>query len=193
MILLDYCGRFRKARSVNETSAGFRTIIPTKTEPKGDAATATGACIIELAGEPTLAPMSMPQDGPVYRRVLVLPYGTTSNNHTGNVRLVGWRGLNLGAGKPTLWMPTVLCELAFTLSSTPVGIAGCDVVATELFADTITVTTGSTTANSQILNVVSGAGDYVAYAVQELFGFQKLELSFKVGTATDLNALIALM
>jgi hypothetical protein len=172
---------FRKARAVNQTSATFVAKIPTGTEPTGDAGTATGASVIDLAA-------ALGGESP--RSVLIVPYGVGSNNNTMSIQVIGWK--LIGTDPLTwLWVPVNLLEVLVTLSSTIPGVAGRQVVATELFADTIAIVTGN--ANVSV-DVNSPADDTVASILLNLKGCQKLELSFETGSsATSCNALLALV
>lgn len=179
---------FQKARLTNQTSNGYVSKIPTTTEPKGDANTATGASVIELGGK---------AGGPCQNAVLICPYGlhASVDGKTMSFRVIGWRCVGLGGASPdtALWIPVKLVEFACTLSGTPVGVAGMTLIATEGFADTITLT--GTTGNDDVsIDIVSPADDTIGHVVVDMKGSQKLELSFTTGgSATSCNALYALL
>lgn len=183
MLLETLSQSFRKARSTNQTSNGYVSKVPTATEPKGDAGTATGASVIDLA------------TGGHYSQnaVLIVFYGVGSNNNTFSCRLIGWRQVGANNALTDLWIPVPLFEVQVTLSSTPVGVAGHTIVATELFADTIALT--GTTANDDVsIDITSPANDTIAHLVADVKGFTKIELSFTTGaSATSCNALLALL
>lgn len=172
---------FRKARSVNQTSNGYVSKLPTITEPSGDAGTATGSAVIDLANL---------LGGQIPNAMLIAPYAVGSNNNTFSLRVIGWRFIpGSGQVQTGLWIPVLLCEIACTLSNVPVGVAGMVLVATELFADTLVLTTGNSGVSAEIL---SNAGDVIAHAVVDLKGFQKVELSFTTGgSATSCNAILS--
>ena len=180
MLLETLSQKFRKVRSVSQTSNGYVSKVPTATEPTGDAGTATGASVIDLGtgGEYT-------QNG-----LMAVFYGTGSDNNTFSARVLGWRYVEDNPNT-RLWIPVMLVEFALTLSSTPVGVAGKTIVATELFADTIVLTYG----NDDIsVDIVSPAANVIAHVVLDTKGSQKIEFSFTTGgVATDCNALIALL
>jgi hypothetical protein len=179
--------RFRKARSVNATNTSFASKIPTRTEPSGDAGTATGASVIDLCGQP---------DGPTPSHAMCVFYGTGDSNDIFEVKLIGWR--RVGSGLTTLWVPTILAHLVCTLG-TSVGVAGGEVLATEAFVDTITVASAgeptyvAATTNSGTVRISSPAGDLIGFAEVPLLGCQKLELIFDMttGDPTGGNALLA--
>ncbi len=182
MALLEtYCSSFRKARSVNQTSNGYVSKLPTATEPSGDAGSATGASVIDIA----------PIGGVGQNGCRCVFYGVGSNNNTFSSRVIGWSSVGDNDVNTKLWIPVILVEFAVTLSSTPIGVAGKTIVATELFADTITLTYGN--ANVSV-DIVSPAADIIASAIFDVKGFQKIEFSFTTGaSATSCNALLALL
>ncbi len=176
---------YRKARSVSQTSNGYVAKIPTVTEPAGDAATATGASVIDLGVGGVIA----------QNFLLIVPYGTGSDTNTFSLRVIGWRVLpGVQGTTKDLWVPVNLLELACTLT-TAVGIAGSPIGTGERFCDTITVTKGSTlSGEAPSENILSPANDTIGCALVDLKGFQKVELSFTTGSsATDCNALVALL
>lgn len=173
---------WRKARAVNQTSTSGITIATTLVEPSGDAGTATGHSVLEIG-----RPASFTQNA-----LLLQPYGVGSDTNTFSVDVWGWRPvapcLNDGTGRFT-WVPTLLCELACTLTSGATGVAGGAVLDTEYFCDTLTVTYGNANVSVEI---VSNANNLPAHAVVTAKGFQKFELSFFTGSsATSCNALVA--
>ncbi len=176
---------FRKARSVNQTSNGYVSKVPTNTEPgtpNDDAGTATGTSVIKLSSD---------SGSSAQNQAIIVPYGTGSNNGTFLMRAIGWR--YVGTDPTTrLWIPVVLGEWTCTLSSSIPGVAGKTIVATELFADTIVIV--GTTGGDNALGISSPAADIMAYIILDLRGSQKLELTFTTGgSATDCNALVALI
>ncbi len=171
---------FQKARSVNQTSSSFVSKVPTNATPQGDAGTATGASVIDLGIDGDRA----------QNAIVVLPYCTGNDDVTFSVRVIGWRPVGINDRTTCLWIPVVLAELSCTGGAT-VGVAGMVLVATERFADTITLTTGNANVST---DVNSPADDTIAHAVVDLKGFQNVELSFSTGSsATACNALISLI
>lgn len=178
--LTNVSSPFRKARAVNQTSNGYVAKLP-GAEPSGDAGTATGAAVIDLAG-------ALGGESP--RSVLIVPYGEGSDGDTFSMRVIGWKVL--GHDPYTqIWVPINLLEVQATLSSTVPGVAGRLVAATELFADTIAIVTGN--ANVSV-DVNSPADNTVAHLLLNLKGVSKLELTFDTGgSATSANALLAMV
>lgn len=176
---------WRKLRSVNQTSNGYVSKVPTATDPfiaagvTGDAGTATGASVKRMA-EPVLG-------GPAQNGVRLCFYGIGSNNNTFSCRIITWSplqtdGLSVVAPDTQIWIPVVLVEVQVTLSSTPVGLTGKAILGTELFADTITIT--GTTANAGVnVNVVSPANDTIARMYLDLEGAMAWEASFTTGAS----------
>lgn len=170
---------FKKARLTNQTSNGYVSKVPTATEPTGDANTATGSAVIDL---------TRPEGGVVQNSILAVFYGVGSNDNTFSCRVIGWRKVGTDPNS-LVWVPVVLVEYAVTLSSTPVGILSRDISSTEIFADTISLTTGNDDVST---DVVSPTGNVIAHAVFDAKGFTKLEFSFTTGgSATSCNALWA--
>lgn len=184
---------WRKMKSVNETSNGYVSKIPRATDPfvaagvSGDAGTATGASVVRWVEADTNGGLG--QNG-----IECCFYGVGANNTTFSCRILGWSPLvtdRLGVVSPdtNLWIPVVLVEVACTLSSTPIGLAGKAIVATELFVDTMTIT--SNTANAGVdVDVVSPANDTIARLMLDVQGHMAVEFQFTTGgSATSCNGL----
>ncbi len=164
---------WRKARSVNQTSAAYVSKAPTLTEPSGDAGTATGASVLDVRQATGLGD----------NFAMISFFGTGSDNTTFNCRILLW---DLLPGTSDQWIQVGACEVQVTLSAIT-GVTGGGVVAAERFADTISLVAGNTVS----VEVVSFGDDAnIAHIVVDLKGARKLELSFKVGTATDCNAIL---
>jgi len=178
---------WRRIRRTNTTDASFPSRLIQEGEPSGigdSAAQATASAVIDLAQKSAVV-----QNGAV-----LMFYGAGSNNNTFSARIIGWRWMIEGGDRTTaVWVPTVLAELACTLSSTPIGIAGRILANTDLFADTVSIT--GTTANAGVsIDVVSPANDTPAHVTIDLVGWQKAEITFQTGSsATNANGLIALL
>ena len=186
VMLMTMSDRFRRVRKTNCTDNGFPSRLITATEPSGtgnSAAQATASAVFDL-GTDTAG--SAAQNG-----LVIKPYGAGADNATFSLRVIGWRKVDEGDPATSIWDPTVLVELACTLSATPIGLAGKVIVATDLFADTITLTYGNANVSNEI---ISPANNIAAHAVVDLKGFQKVEITFTTGgSATNCNALIALL
>ena len=182
MLTYSLADRWHKVRAVNETSNGYRSIIPTGTEPvTAGTATATSKSVQEICTD-ILSP------GKVRSTVEMLFYGTGANNNTFLARCLSWTCTD-GAPATRLWVPTTLFEATLTLSSTVPGVAGKDLVAAELFADTIVIVGTSGNANVTF-SITSPADNTIAHLSMSIEGSQKLEWIFTTGgSATDCNAL----
>lgn len=176
---------YQKALATNANSASFPSKVPTVTEPTSD-----GVVDLLNAGTGLTVP----------RAVKVLPYGAGSDNDVYDLRLIGWRRIKGTTPQTTLWVPTVLVEVTCTLSGA-VGVAGSPVLATERFADTVTIkaagweatTTADTTRAGSVL-IFSPQNDLPAWFVIELNGEEKVEFTFDQTTGTPTgNCLIALL
>lgn len=179
-------GVYTRARVTNTTDSSFPSRLPTFTAPTGigDAAAQTTSSVW---------PLGWGTGGGTQNAVQVIPFGAGSNNNTLSVRVYAWRRVAPHGGDTNrlVWFPLLICELACTLSATVVGVAGGVVTSTDLFADTITLTTGST---SDVV-VASSAGDVPgAYARVDFQGAEYLEFTFSTGSsATNCNCLWVLL
>ncbi len=184
MLLETLSGNFRKARSVNQTSNGYVSKVPTATEPIGDAGTASGASIIDIGS------LGSGGTGAIQNAMLAVFYGVGSDTNTFSAKLIGWKPVDWDNRLTGLWIPVPLVVLALTLS-TPPGLAGKTILNTELFADTITLTTGN---DDVSVDIVSHADNTISHCLIDLKGFQKVEWSFTTGgSATSCNALFVLL
>lgn len=176
-----------KARSVNETSANFVAKVPMATEPLDDVpgvTTATSQASINMRHGATIL-----QNG-----LMILPYGVGADNTTFSMRFIGWRRLG-ASNDPTryIWVgPIMLGEFNCIIDSDLVGLAGRLIVATEFFCDTITLqgTSGNANISHEILSPADGVT--MAHVILDTKACDRVEPSFKVGTATSANALIAM-
>lgn len=179
--LMTLTQNWQRARRTNTTDNGFPSRIARATEPTGvgDAAAQTTSAVWDIANNGNCG-----QNG-----IVVKPYGAGANNNTLSVRIIGWtKIIEQGDETTASWEPTLLAEIACTLSSTPIGLAGKLVVATDLFADTITLTYGN---DNITISRMSPANDLAGHVTIDLEGAQKVELTFTTGgSATNCNALI---
>jgi hypothetical protein len=115
MILETFSVDLAKVRLVNQTSNGYVAKVPTKTEPLGDASSATGAAVIDTGNGGTFSQNSM----------LLRPYGTGANNTTFSFRVLGWAPIWDANHSVTtkMWVPILLAEFTVTLSSNIPGVA----------------------------------------------------------------------
>jgi hypothetical protein len=173
MLITTLANALKKARSTNAADSSFPSRIPTTTEP-------TGGGVQNIAGTNEIQTCN---------QLLIIPYGIGSDNNTFSLRLIGWKAI-AGTDLTTLWVPITLSEIACTLC-TAVGIASTPVLNTERFVDTITITTGNSGVD---ISVVSPTGNVIGFALADLKGCAKVELSFSTGgSATSCNALISQM
>lgn len=169
-----------KAMATNANTSAFtaKTAL-VKTRPSGNLVT-------------ELAPTS---GGKVPARVRIFPYGLGSNNDAFSMRVWGWT--QLGPTSAPLWLPAALGEFACTISAFS-GVAGGNVLNTELFADTITVvaTVGEPTITADVTRagtavVFSPANDTPAWVEISLRGIELLEFDWDQTTNTPtMNALL---
>lgn len=171
----------KKVFTANQTGS-FSSIIPTVTEPAEGANTG----VFDLKGGTD----SLPD------KVLFYPFGAGADTNTIKVRLYGWHKILLdGSPKYTLWIPTIILDITATLS-TPVGIAGTSIVATDRFADTISVTvqpkvvTTDTVGNGSHGEVIieTNGTNTISFVIAPLYGFDKIQFNTDKDAATNANA-----
>jgi hypothetical protein len=176
---------YQKARATNSGATSFASKVATITEPSGDG-------VIQLAHGP---------NGHVPCHALLLPYGTGDANDVFDFDVWGWRRLGSGTPGNTIWIPSRIAGFTATLG-THTGVAGAPVVATELFADTLTIraTVGEATITADVTRegthvVYSPADNTSAWAKICLYGFEKIEVIFDMttGDPTGGNCLIAFL
>lgn len=159
-------GNWRRALTTNSTSGSFAAGAPTTTKP----APSTTRAVFDLAR----------QGSRVENTIVVAPFGGNDNDDAFSVKVLGWNKTTNG-----LWVPSFVCEMACVLSSSLPGVAGADVVATELFCDSVVKTTGQGTV------YIGTANTDIAWFTAPVAGFEIVELTFDLGTGGDgMNALV---
>lgn len=186
VLLMSQASRWAKARVTNTTDNGFPSRVPRTTRPSGigdNAAQATASAVIDTS--------ALQADFPTQNVIRTAFFGVGSNNNTFSARLILWDFLAPANGETGvgLWVPVPIFEVQVTLTSSMPGVAGSVVDATNLFADTITLT-GTTATSDGSINIVSPANDTIAHAVWDYKAGQLLEWIFTTGgVATSCNAL----
>lgn len=171
---------YEKALDTNSTSASFAALTGSAFPPKRSSTRAVWK-VSEV-----VRPLQAKLGGASYESLLpllsivVMPYGGNDNNDIGNWKVVGWNRTPGGQ-----LIPETKCEVQGTLSSTLTGNAGLDVLATEFFCDTLTLTTGTAA-------IFQGTADIdPAYFRAPITGCEWFEILFDLGTGGDsLNALV---
>lgn len=181
--ILTHYERLRKARATNQTSASFVSKVPVGSIPT-TVDSATGASIFTAGYLGAQC-----QNG-----MKIFPYGVGSNNNTFNMRVIGWEVVDLGL--PTeLWVPGILVEVQNTLSSNIPGLANRAVIATEFFADTMTLvgTTGNANISCEIFSPADDAN--MAHLMLDIKGCALVEVTFSIssGSTTSMNALLKML
>lgn len=160
-----------KGQSTNSTASSFSALADTVTRPTGSAT----RTIIDLSQSAGMA-------GVRARNTLaVVPYGGNDNNDIINVKVSVWNRFKerVTNGVADLWTARLVCEVQCTLSSSLVGVAGQHVVATELYADTLTLTTG-------IAVLHNGTADVdKAWFECDVAGNDLVEITGDLGTGGD--------
>ncbi len=186
-LLMTSSQHLQKVRRVNATDSSFPSRIPTKTPPTkaedddrktGGTGSATMQEVLRMRGETASVSQNL---------LKLIPYALASDTNTFNVRVIAWFSVSPPDNDPNknLYIPVPICELACTVS-TPTGLAGTQVLNTELFCDTITITSGDTS----LVKVFSAANDTIAWAVIDFLGAPWVEVTFDVNSGpTSMNAL----
>jgi hypothetical protein len=135
-------------------------------------------------------------NSPVCDRIRIYPYGLGADNDTFDLRLWGWyRGKN-----PDTFFPVTLLQCSCTISAFT-GVAGGQVLDTERFADTISLTAligeATVTANTTRTGTVelyTPANNTPAYVEVPLRGVELIEWDFDQTLNTPtMNALYQLI
>ena len=181
--ILTHHEPLRLARPINTTATSYPSRLPTITEPvSAGTATATSQFVHTLGYNGSCAS----------NVVQIFPFGLGSDTNAFNMRVLGWRFLPATVALPAMWFPFPLAEFLCTLSSTLPGIADQQIIATSLFADTITLVGSVGNANISC-EIVSPANDTMAHVIVDLKGCTKFEIIFDMVSATDGNAILALI
>lgn len=117
----------------------------------------------------------------------VVPFGTANDNQTGTLHVYRWVIGESTAGVVT-YVPILACVLTFALNART-GVADGLVLATERFADGIAQTSGRGDASGII--IVGGADEITEARIPIVAGTSMMEIVTQVGTATNLNCLVA--
>lgn len=154
----------KRAQTTNSTDTSYTARRSTVTRP---AASATRS-VFDVG------------QGPSRTTAEIWPVGGNDNNDVVNYKVVGWNKTISG-----LYVKTPICEIQATLSSTLVGVASQDVIATEFFADTITLTSGAATIRTGVVD------EDEASILVDISGFELWEILYKLGAGGDVaNALV---
>ena len=179
-------------RKTNSTDASYPTRVSTTTMPAGigDAAAQTTRGTFTLAGI---------DGGKCANAAIFQPFGTTTNDTTFLMRILGWR--YFAAGKRGLtglpfWYYTNLCEFTCTLSSGAacvMGVTDGAFSASNLFCDTIALV--GTSGNDDVsIDIVSPANDTPAHVVVDMKGASIGEVIFdRNSSAASANCMVQLL
>ena len=160
--------RLTKGQSTNSTTSAFAVAQsrPTTTEPVASAT----RTVIKAGGTPY-------KEGTMLK---VTPYGGDANNDIINVKVQGWNSVPVTGATTTLYVPHQICEVSCTLSNVLPGVAGMPVVATEFFADTLSLTQGIA-----ILHQSAVADIDVAWFECDVSSYEYVEILFSKGAGGD--------
>lgn len=122
-------------------------------------------------------------------RLFPIAGSPAASNDTFALRVWGWNRVNDPA-LPALYVPSILLEIACTVGAMT-GVAGSAVLDTELFVDTITLTTEEKVGTVGQTTVLSPANDTPAFAEFRLHGAELLEFDFdQTLNSPTMNALL---
>lgn len=144
------------------TASSITAPSATTTEPTGD-----GIYRMNVSSRPTSS-------------VAISFFGGNTADGTFTVRLTGWRKVG------SLWIPVPLLTLSGILGAMT-GVAGAGVTNSQLFADTLAISTAFTSA----YEIISPTSDQVALVKVDLFGCEKLQVQLAKGTCDSVGALAA--
>ncbi len=169
---MSVAAAYRRVYAANATDTSFASRPDTLTEPTGD-------------GVVTLYDGSF-NPGHVPSWASVLFFGTGDANDVFLAKVYGVR--KAGAA----WVYVPLLSLTVTLG-TKTGVAGGEVVAAELYADTLAVADPSYGVADASYRLISPADNTVARLLIDTEGFEKLRIDFDASTndPTGMNALVA--
>lgn len=162
----------KAVRGTNSTASSITEPIPTTTVPTGDGVIPMG----ETFGEECANSLKL------------IPYGTTTSGNAFTMKVYQWDvvpPIRSTIGGLPLYVPTLLASFTVTLGNVT-GVAGTDVNASQLFATTITLTTGNANVSNEI---ISPGSNVLAHIIVDAKGSQFVEIRTAVSTATDANCL----
>lgn len=189
-----YAGRLHRWRSVFSTDASFPSKVATVTAPTpalgSDAAQANSAAVIEIApplNKSKNVALAGAGEGYVRSTMVCMFLGTGNDDTTAKARLIKWAVVVEDDWTEMLWVPIVLFEVTYTLS-TATGAAGGLFTASHRFADTISLT--SNAANDDIdISIRSPANNTIASLKVDIEGPGLLEMIFdRNSSASSCNA-----
>lgn len=166
MLISSHVLNLRRALTTSATASSYTTRLATTTKPVSSAT----RCVI---------PVETAACTKAENAICVFPWGGNDNNDQIAVKGIGWSSTPAGANGLKLWVPTPLCDVLATLSSTTIGVADTDATASALFADTLSITYGTV-----ILNQLTADVDYASFLLP-CSGFELVELQFKTATGGD--------
>jgi Ca2+-binding RTX toxin-like protein len=174
--------RPRKLRKVNCTDTSFDSLIVRATAPAQE--TADGSATAGVA-----IPLRQPNSNVTQNVVRLWFYSIGADDTTYDVRINFWE--RVGDDPETaVWFAYASATLSAT-ASTYVGLAGKDVLNTERFADTLTLTANS--GNDDVtISIVSPANNTPAYIDIDFGGAELMEVTFDMTGATSANGLYRL-
>lgn len=168
---------WQRALSTGSTATSFAALLAVQTKPETIHSGTTGRYVKDFKSQ-----------GVRNQNTLhIKPFGGNDNNDTFNIRVTGYNfAKNSDPQDPNgLWIPDHIATLNCTLSSTLPGVANELVVATEFFADTLTLTSGIA-----ILKQGTADVDTASFLV-DISGYELVSITFDIDSGADvMNALV---
>lgn len=182
---------WRRARRTNQTG-GYPTVAPQTLDPRTGLSSAAGATVREAIGAGIDTTPANSVGATSQNIIQMMFFGAGADNATMLSRLYGWAKVDpfdAADLSKNLWVPCLIAEFSLILS-TAVGVANTQVVATDRFADTVSLTIGNT-AKVTITSPGTTTANLIGALVEVDFtGFQLLEPVFSDNSsATSMNAL----
>lgn len=164
LFLATYIEELQLAYSAKTTASSITAPAPTTTQPSGNG-------IVDMAITP----------GKIFNSCGFAFYGAGSADQTFTGAITGWKKSG------SLWIPIPMLTFSGLLG-TATGVASQNVINTDLFADTLTISTAYT----NVYEVLSPGNNTVAFLkMLDTFGCDLLQLQLAVGTATSVGGLFS--
>jgi hypothetical protein len=166
-------------QSANLNTTDFPTLAPTAMKPDGNG-------VIELIGPATTtATKGLVKDAPgdteAPNTMMLMAFGAGADNSTFDLRVTGWSKC------AELWLPTLILQVTATLS-TVVGVAGKAILATERVADALVAVKAASGTE-----VFPPTAEIPAWVLFDVMGFELLQVTANLDTATGANAIVKRM
>lgn len=175
-----YASPLRRVLAANAVNATFAALPDTFDTPAGD-----GVIDLSAGGG----------GGEIPGYLELWPFALGADNDTFSLRVMGWTRLLPGlADGRNQWTSFLIAEFT-AIASAAVGLAGGVILATERYADTMTVVAEATNAGQGSSFLTSPGTDLKAHVAVRLEGVERVQVQFRqTGAFTpQMNALYRLL